>query len=61
MARGRESEMPPLHRWELFFDPAGVLEALGCRDVRGDLVEFGCGYRSFTVVAAERVGGEFAV
>ena len=57
MARGRESEMPPLDLWESFFDPAGVLEALGCRDVRGDLVEFGCGYGSFTVVAAERVAG----
>ena len=49
--------MPPLDLWESFFNPAGVLEALGCREVRGDVVEFGCGYGSFTVVAAARVAG----
>ena len=49
--------MPPQAIWESFFDPGGVLEALDCRDVRGDLIEFGCGYGSFAVAAAPRVSG----
>lgn len=57
MPQGRESTMPPLELWESFFDSAGILESLGCRDVHGDLVEFGCGYGSFTVAAAARVSG----
>ncbi|MGH8131904.1 MAG: class I SAM-dependent methyltransferase [Steroidobacteraceae bacterium] len=49
--------MPPVEQWETFFDPAAVLESLGCRDVRGDCVEFGCGYGTFTIVAAPRISG----
>jgi SAM-dependent methyltransferase len=49
--------MPPLEVWEGFFDPDGVLKALGCGNSRGDIVEFGCGYGTFTVPAARRVSG----
>jgi ubiquinone/menaquinone biosynthesis C-methylase UbiE len=53
----RESEMPPPELWEGFFEPDSILEALGCGASAGDLVEFGCGYGTFTIAAARRVSG----
>lgn len=49
--------MPPAQLWESFFDPTGVFDALGCHSTRGDAVEFGCGYGTFTVAVAPRVSG----
>jgi len=49
--------MPPLEEWERFFDPEGIVEALGCRALSGDVVEFGCGYGTFTLPAAHRTCG----
>jgi ubiquinone/menaquinone biosynthesis C-methylase UbiE len=49
--------MPPVEEWEGFFDPEGILKALGCYDLPGDVVEFGCGYGTFTIAAARRVSG----
>jgi SAM-dependent methyltransferase len=49
--------MPPAEQWEVFFQPDGILEALGCVRVSGDVVEFGCGYGTFTIAAARRVSG----
>jgi SAM-dependent methyltransferase len=57
MVRGRDSGMPPAEQWESYFDAAGILEALGCSRVRGDAVEFGCGYGTFTIPAAHRISG----
>lgn len=57
MAKVRESGMPPARMWESFFDPAGILDAFGCRALRGDAVEFGCGYGTFTVELAARISG----
>jgi SAM-dependent methyltransferase len=57
VAKGRESEMPSLELWEGFFDPDGVLEVLGCGVSSGDVVEFGCGYGTFTIAAARRASG----
>jgi ubiquinone/menaquinone biosynthesis C-methylase UbiE len=57
VTKGRESEMPPPELWEGFFDPDSILEALGCGASPGDLVEFGCGYGTFTIAAARRVSG----
>ena len=57
MTKGRESEMPPPELWEGFFEPDSILEALGCGASPGDLVEFGCGYGTFTIAAARRVSG----
>jgi SAM-dependent methyltransferase len=50
----RESTVPPQELWESFFCPTGVLDALGYGDVAGDVVEFGCGYGTFTIPAARR-------
>ena len=58
MSKVRESDMPPLVLWEGFFDPDGVLEALGCGNAPGDVVEFGCGYGTFTMAAARRISGK---
>ena len=49
--------MPPMDAWEKFFDPAGILGALGCLRLHGDAVEFGCGYGTFTVALALRLSG----
>jgi SAM-dependent methyltransferase len=57
VAKGRESEMPPIEQWEGFFDPDNVLKVLGCGTAPGDLVEFGCGYGTFTIAAARRISG----
>jgi len=54
MAKGRESGMPAAGYWDTFFDPECVLGALG---VGGNVVEFGCGYGTFTVPAAKRTTG----
>src|SRR2546430_16555911 len=57
MAKGRESDMPPPELWEGFFEPDGILEALGCGVSPGDVVEFGCGYGTFTIAAARQISG----
>lgn len=53
----RESGMPEEELWTGFFDPPAVLDALGLRRDCGDVVEFGCGYGTFTIPAAQRVSG----
>jgi SAM-dependent methyltransferase len=57
MAKVRESEVPAQELWESFFDAPAILDALGCRDLTGDVVEFGCGYGTFAIPAARRVSG----
>ena len=57
MARVRDSGMPPREQWESYFDAQGVLEALGCRALDGDVLEFGCGYGTFAIPAARRTQG----
>ena len=49
MAKGRESGMPGEGYWASFFDPSCVLTALGCDERVRDVVEFGCGYGTFTL------------
>jgi len=49
--------MPAVEQWESYFDPPAILESLGCRHLSGDAVEFGCGYGSFTIPAAQRILG----
>lgn len=53
----RDSGMPDKEMWEGFFDPARVLTTFGLgRGVQG-LVEFGCGYGTFTLAAAAIASG----
>jgi len=49
--------MPPQELWGSFFNPEGVLDALDCRELAGDVMEFGCGYGTFTIAAAQRSAG----
>ncbi|KZC37772.1 MULTISPECIES: class I SAM-dependent methyltransferase [Rhodanobacter] len=54
----RESGIPDEVRWASFFDcEAAVGKLFGVTEVQGDVVEFGCGYGSFTVPAAQRTSG----
>jgi SAM-dependent methyltransferase len=55
--KGRESGMPDEAYWESFFNPGCILERLDCQGPCGDVIEFGCGYGTFTVPAAERISG----
>ena len=52
----RDSGMPDVATWEGFFDPVAVLGALAF-DPGADVVDFGCGYGTFTVAAARLTSG----
>ncbi len=58
MTKGRESGMPEEEYWNSFFDAECVIRKLfgeeGCRD---SVVEFGCGYGTFTFPAARHATG----
>ena len=53
----RDSGMPDEELWASFFQPELILDRLGLRDDSGDVVEFGCGYGTFTIEAAHRTSG----
>ena len=54
----RESGMPDEAQWASFFDcDATVAKLLGTAGVRGDAIEFGCGYGSFTIPIARATTG----
>lgn len=53
----RESGMPDQALWESYFDAEGILDALGFARVAGAVLEFGCGYGTFTLPAARRTSG----
>lgn len=56
--KGRESGMPDEAYWSSFFDPESALDRLLPDDGKtGNVVEFGCGYGTFTLPAARRVSG----
>lgn len=56
--KGRESGMPPDFLWEQFFDADQVVEHMECVRGRDDeIVEFGCGYGTFTIPLARRTSG----
>ena len=48
----RESGMPDQEMWDTFFKPDTILDGLGIRDLRGNIVDVGCGYGTFTIPAA---------
>lgn len=53
----RESGMPDEATWAGFFSPARVLGDLGLTESFDDVVDFGCGYGTFAIQAAQIVGG----
>lgn len=57
MAKVRESGMPPETMWSSFFSPLQALEILGLSSLDRVIVDFGCGYGTFSVPAAQLTGG----
>jgi len=53
----RDSGMPEEELWDGFFDPTKVLATLGLDCGLRDIVEFGCGYGTFTLAAAAIASG----
>lgn len=53
----RESGMPEESMWQGFFQPEAVLKRLGLSTDCRDVVDFGCGYGTFTIPAAQIVSG----
>ncbi len=49
--------MPPQDYWETLFDVPGILDAFGFGPETGDVAELGCGYGTFTLPLARRIGG----
>ena len=49
--------MPGQEYWDSFFDPGAILDHLGVSGDCGDLVDFGFGYGTFSVPAAQRISG----
>lgn len=57
MGKVRDSGMPAEEMWVTFFDPDRILSCFGIGAATGDVVEFGCGYGTFTLPLAKRVSG----
>lgn len=56
--KGRESGMPDEDYWASFFAPEAILDRLLMAPQDDfDLLEFGCGYGTFTLPAAQRTRG----
>lgn len=53
----RDSGMPEADYWDSLFDVERALDRLGVTSSIRDLVEFGCGYGTFTLPAARRISG----
>jgi ubiquinone/menaquinone biosynthesis C-methylase UbiE len=50
--------MPPEEMWQSFFDPIAVLTKLGLDTNCRDVLDFGCGYGTFTIPAAKLIRGK---
>jgi SAM-dependent methyltransferase len=50
--------MPPQDSWDSFFDVERILDELLLDASRHDVLEFGCGYGTFTLPAARRISGK---
>lgn len=53
----RESGMPEEQLWSTFFSPKEVLVRLGLTGDCREVVDFGCGYGTFTIPVARIVTG----
>lgn len=53
----RESGMPDKDMWESFFNPVEILKAMKLDNNVTDIVEFGCGYGTFTAPVAKTIKG----
>ncbi len=53
----RDSGMPDEDVWSSFFEPTDALMRLGFQVQSEDVVDFGCGYGTFSVAAAQLTSG----
>jgi SAM-dependent methyltransferase len=53
----RDSGMPNSQTWESFFEPSLVLRRLVFSSNTEDVADFGCGYGTFSIPAAQRTTG----
>jgi SAM-dependent methyltransferase len=53
----KESGMPDREMWENFFSPTTILKTLQINKKMRDVAEFGCGYGTFTIPAAQAIAG----
>ncbi len=53
----RESGMPAEDLWKSFFHPDEILSELGLKQSCNSVVDFGSGYGTFTIPAAQRIAG----
>lgn len=53
----REGGMPPEDMWKSYYDPEHILNELGLTRDCKDVVDFGCGYGTFAIPAAQIVTG----
>jgi SAM-dependent methyltransferase len=53
----RDSGMPAKEAWEEFFDSRKVLTTLAFQNPNADVIDFGCGYGTFTIAAAQLTTG----
>ena len=53
----RQSGMPEEKMWREFFDAEAILRAMQVTPLCRDIVDFGCGYGTFTIPAARIVSG----
>jgi len=54
----RDSGMPEEEMWGEFFKPKRILKTLGIDSSVRDIVDFGCGYGTFTIPVAQTVRGK---
>jgi predicted RNA methylase len=54
----RESGMPKEELWTEFFDPEKTLKFLGLNSKIVNVVDFGCGYGTFSIPAARIIAGK---
>lgn len=54
----KESGMPEEDMWKGFFEPSKILQTLGLNNSVIDVVDFGCGYGTFTIPAAKIIRGK---
>ena|SRR3989338_5718163 len=55
--KARESGMPEQAMWESFFDPEKVLKTLSIGQKTTDVVDFGCGYGTFSIPTSKIIKG----
>src|SRR3989344_2657681 len=54
----RESGMPEEETWQEFFSPDSILKTMCIGNRIKDVVDFGCGYGTFTIPTAKIVSGK---